>query len=116
MDVLWTKKLQQEFSEILKNYKTSANFQTYQKLKEKLKENEKVLNLIEEVRNLQKKLVRAEHENKDTLPLVQEYHEKLYILEENPLYNSYLKAQKQVNEDLQTIKQQLEKILEKVLI
>ena len=115
MGALWIIKNQQEFSKLLDDYKESNNFKTYQRLREKLKENKEVIDLIEEVRKLQKELVKIEHEKKDALPVVEKYHEKLAILEENPLYNSYVKAQKRVNEDLQFIKQELEKTLENIL-
>lgn len=116
MEELWTIKLEQEFNLFLEEYKTSINWITYQNLVEKLKTNEKVKNLLEEVRTIQKELVKIEHEEKDTLPLTKRYQEKIDELEEIPLYTSYKEAQKRVNNDLQEIKESLEIVINQAIL
>jgi len=68
--------------EIIEVIKTSPNYQKYLLLQEKMNSNQDLINLINEVKDLQKMIVNG----KDRETLLKE---KMDLLENNPLYREY---------------------------
>lgn len=116
MDVLWTKELEQEFNSIIEELKETENYQKYQSLRKKLEENKELMELIEQVRIYQKELVKLEHSNKDVIPTLIKYQETKEKLDESPLYHAYKISEEELNNNLQYMKNQIEKTIDSIVL
>ncbi|MFV0275021.1 MAG: YlbF family regulator [Bacilli bacterium] len=67
----------------------TEEYKYYKKVSTKLNNNEFIMNLIEDIKILQKLLVNAKYKKLDYNSIENEYNEKLKILEDIPLYNQY---------------------------
>lgn len=84
--------------------KESREYQLCLKAKEKMKDNEELMELIDEVKSLQKKYIRSNYskEIKEALD------EKMRVLNEIPIFATYNYNLEIVNEKLQVIKEELD--------
>lgn len=83
--------------------KTSKEYQLCLKAREKMNENKELIQLVEEVKTLQKKYIRSNYseEIKKTLD------EKVEVLNEIPLFVTYNQNLEVVNQKLQIIQEEL---------
>ena len=97
-----------EVDKIIAFIKASDIYQDYLFLEEKLHKNEKVSNLIKEIKKLQKELVKKEAKNEDITDLNNQINTNLEELNRIPLYVEYTDKQAILNEMYQTIKSRLD--------
>lgn len=115
MEKSWSDALLEEFVCLLATFQKTEKFKRYQALKEQLSHNEKALALIENVKEMQKKLVQLEHSQKDTIPALKKYQKILAELEAIPLYQAFKESQEEVNRSLQEIKEKVEKTIDEII-
>lgn len=92
--------------EIIETIKTSSNYQKYLLLQEKMNSNQELINLINEVKNLQKMIVNGK--NKED-----ELKEKMSLLENNPLYREYNNTINDINNEFSIVENTLNNYFDK---
>ena len=98
--------------ELVKVIKDSNDYKEYLKLKEKIKDDEEIMDLIDKVKVLQKSYVKSAYlDNK----IKQELDNELARLESIPLYKEYLIKEKKINNIMMNIKEGLNVIFEDIL-
>ncbi len=98
------------FDNLISEIKDTIEYKTYKDLKSKLKDNEEVNSLTNEIKILQRKSVKSKNKE-DAKKIDDEIETKLKILENIPLYNEYLYAVKDLNYIINYIKEQIEYIV-----
>ena len=101
-------KILSEVDKIIEYIKDTDDYKDYIYLKEKLSKNEKANNLINEIKNLQKDIVKLELESKDITELDNKISNNLQELNKIPLYVEYTQKQEILNDVYQTIKNRLD--------
>lgn len=101
-------KILSEVDKIIEYIKDTDDYKDYIYLKEKLSKNEKANNLINEIKNLQKDIVKLELESKDITELDNKISNNLQELNKMPLYVEYTQKQEILNDIYQTIKNRLD--------
>ncbi len=101
-------KILNEVESIVSFIKESDTYKDYIFLKEKLSNNEKAMSLINEIKTIQKQLVKKEVNNEDIKDLDNLIKEKEEELNKIPLYIEYINKQEQLNDLYQDIKQRLD--------
>lgn len=111
-----TNELRESLKEIIDEIKLSKDYQDYLRIEEKMKENEEITNLIKEIKDLQKELVKKEYYQKDLTSVKEEYESKLQKLNSYPLYQSYLESQRKVNEKLQCVRVEIQRFFDEITL
>ena len=93
-------KILAEIEIIKEKIEDSREYKDYLYLKEKLDNNEKVKLLVEEIKSLQKLMVKKEHHKESIEKEENRLKEITTILNDIPLYNDYLETQERLNETL----------------
>jgi len=101
-------KILNEVENIVSFIKESDTYKDYIFLKEKLSNNETAMSLINEIKTIQKQLVKKEVNNEDIKDLDNLIKEKEEELNRIPLYIEYINKQEQLNDLYQDIKQRLD--------
>ena len=92
------------------NYiKKTNDYKKYIKLKEMILNNKEIMDLIGDVKTIQKKIVKDKYNKKDISDLEKQLQDKIDKLENNPLYFEYDSIQKDLNMVFQIIKEYIEK-------
>ena len=94
--------------EIINYIKETSEYKDYLFLKDKVSKNNKINSLIEEVRIIEKELVKLEVNNKDITDLEKEYNSKLEELNKIPLYKDYVDTVEKLDNIYQDIKNRLD--------
>ncbi len=100
MDV---QKLLQKVDDLILFVKESKEYQLCLEAKEKMSENKELMQLIEEVKNLQKQYIRSNNAKEDKKKL----DEKIEVLNEIPLFVTYNQNLEVVNQKLQIIEDEV---------
>lgn len=95
--------------ELIDSIKNSSDYIEYTKLKNMLLSNDSIMTLINDVKSLQKQLVRNSVYKKDITNLEEQIDEKLKKLNSNPDYVRYIYLEEDLNTRFQVIKDILEK-------
>lgn len=89
----------EEVDDLVKDIKLSPSYQRYQKITEKMKQNESLMAFIQEYKTTQQQLVKAEYQKQKDKK--QELEAKLnslsHELNQIPLYVEYLNIQEELN-------------------
>ena len=101
-------KILNEIDKIIKYIKNTEEYQSYIYLREKLLCNEKANNLISEIKNLQKKIVKLEQEKKDVTKEEERIKNNLAELNKIPLYVEFIEKQEFLDDMYQKIKKKLD--------
>ena len=101
-------KILNEVDNIVSFIKESDTYKDYLFLKEKLSNNETAMSLINEIKSIQKEIVKKEVNKEDIKDLDNLIKEKEKELNSIPLYIEYLNTQEQLNDLYQDIKQRLD--------
>ncbi len=105
-----------EKTEALVTYIENSNtYKDYQLLKEKLAKHQLATNLITEIKDIQKQLVKKEYHHEPITELENILKQKQIELEEIPLYCDFLKVQSELNDIFYSVKHQLEEYFDKKL-
>lgn len=102
------KEILNEVDKIIEYIKDTDDYKDYIYLKEKLSNNDKANNLIKEIKNLQKDIVKLELEKKDITELDNKIKSNLQELNKMPLYVEYTQKQEVLNDMYQIIKSRLD--------
>lgn len=86
--------------EIIDVIKSSPNYQKYLLLQEKMNNNQELISLINEVKNLQKMIVNGKNSEL-------ELKEKIHLLENNPLYREYNNTISEINREFAIVENTL---------
>ena len=101
-------KILNEVDKIIEFIKESDDYKDYIYLKDKLSKHEKANNLINEIKMLQKKIVKLEVNKQDTKELDNKIKDNLNELNKIPLYRDFIDKQEVLNDYYQTVKNRLD--------
>ncbi len=94
----------EKLDEIIALIKNSDEYQKYLELSSKTRSNEEIMQLIEQVKEIQKKIVKKEVLREDTSSLEKMNNDLLKQLNEIPLYQEFTYVQEDLNNTLQNVK------------
>ncbi len=89
---------------IIKYIENSDEYKRYLAVKEKLNKDKKVMDLINEIKVLQKKAVNDEYKGKDINNIDEDINNKLEELNSIYIYQEYIELHSKIDEELQEIK------------
>lgn len=98
-----------KIDEIIDIIKNSDEYQKYIEVSNKMKINKDIMDLIEEVKLLQKKAVKEESLGNDISLIDEEISNKLRKLEEYPIYLEYTYLQEDLDNSISLVKTSIEK-------
>lgn len=101
-----------KFNDILSNFKNSYNYKNYLSLKTKMENNTKINELISDIKNIQKEIVKKEYNKENIDDLEKMIENDLFILNQIPLYVEYNKYQNIINDELSLITEKINKYIE----
>ena len=113
MEKYMNDKILDKTNELVDFIKKSENLKKYQELKEQVKENNEIMNLINEVKTLQKEAVKKEYYNEDVTEINTEINNKLKELDEYPIYKEMTYLEEDLNNLFGTIKDILDNYISK---
>lgn len=117
MENMLNKDIISSLDELINTISSSDKYQKYQKVKEKMRQNSFLMNLIASYKKSQQELVKANYynERKKSKEIQEELDRKLEQLKAIPLYTEYIFLQEELNEIFQYIKEDLEHYFNKKL-
>ena len=115
MESFVNNKILEKVDDIVSTIKDSKEYQDYQFLFSKLSQNEKVNDLIKEVKDLQKRIVKKEVLQESTIDLEKQVNSLLEQLNQIPLYVEFIQKQEELDQIYQNIKDKLEQYFYMVL-
>lgn len=102
-------KILSKVDEIIDVIKSSEEYTKYIKVAEKMNNHKGIMNLIDEIKILQQKIVKDSSLNKDITLLEQEINKRLEQLESYPIYIEYITLQEELNNSMSLVKEGIEK-------
>ncbi len=108
-------KWQDKMDAIILAIKDSTEYQNYQKAFEKMQNNKEIMQIIEEIKSLQKDLVIKKEKGIATKDIDTTIDNKLKSLEEYPLYLEFSYLQEELNNAITIIKKSIEKYLDDII-
>lgn len=115
MEKFVNKVILDKVDEIVSDIKKSKKYQDYLFLREKLKNNTRVTNLILEIKDIQKSIVKKESLKEDIKNLELLLEEKNTLLNQIPLYSDFIQVQSDLNLEFQLLKQELDNYFDNIL-
>ena len=103
-----------KMDEIIDIIKNSDEYQKYIETSFKMKNNKDIMNLIEEVKSLQKKAVKEESFGRDVSIIDEEINKKIKQLEEYPIYLEYTYLQEDLNNSISLVKTTIENYINNI--
>lgn len=94
--------------ELIDTIKKSNDYQEYLRIKQIIKNDKEIMELIDNVKSLQKRIVKEQIKNNDISNLEQQIEEKLKKLDSFPIYNEFNNLQYDINNCMQIIKNTIE--------
>ncbi len=104
MESTMTNNIEKALEEVIKEIKESKEYQSCLELKSRMQKNEDLKIKIEEIKNLQKKYVRTDFEDKN---IAQELRKKEEELNEIPIFVEYNRNLEEVNKKIELVKEEL---------
>ena len=101
-------------NELVDSIKNSENYKKYKEVKELISKDSEIITLIDEVKSLQKKIVREKANNRDITDIQEELNKKIETLESFPIYLEYNSLQSELNIEMQVIRDSIELALNKI--
>lgn len=98
----------EKVEDLVSTIKGGKEYQEYVELAEKVKKNDKINKMIQEVKSLQKEIVRKENRGQDVENLENLVDVYLNELDRLPLYAEFVEKQRELNEIYQLIKKRLD--------
>lgn len=99
--------------DLVRTIKNSALYQSHQQLCQALKNNQKVMSLIEQIKVQQKQYVKSNFQDQDQKKRLDALQKDL---EEIPLYKAYQASLDNINELLEQMKEELNKKIEEMFV
>lgn len=103
-----------KIEEIVNIIKNSEEYQKYIEVSNKMKNNKEIMNLIDEVKSLQKNLVKEQALSNDISLIDEEINKKLKQLEEYPIYLEYTYLQEDLDNSISLVKTSIEKYINNI--
>jgi len=103
-----------KIDEIIDIIKNSEEYQKYIEISNKMKNNKEIMTLIEEVKTLQKKLVKEKSLGNNTDYIDKQIDEKLKELDTFPIYLEYLYLQEDLDNNITLVKTSIEKYINNI--
>ena len=100
--------------EIIDIIKNSEEYQKYIEVSNKMKDNKEIMNLINEIKTLQKKLVKEKSVGNDISSIDDEINKKLKCLEDYPIYLDYIYLQEDLNNSITLVKTSIENYINNI--
>lgn len=104
-------KLHEKIDEMISIIQSSDEYKKYMEISSKMAQDEEIMTLIHEIKELQKKIVKEESIGHDINLLEEDINKKIKLLEEYPIYLDYMYLQEDLNNTMQMIKESIEKYL-----
>ncbi len=98
-------------NELIESIKDSELYKRYILLKEKMLQDKEISTLIEQVKTLQKKAVKESNKGNDINSIEEDIKTKIDKLNSIPLYVDYDNTMKDLNDELQIIKNTIERCI-----
>ena len=102
--------IKKEIDELFSDFENSKLYQDYLSIKKQLNNNEEIINIIEEIKRLQKIIV-----NTKDLSIENKLDELNKRLEKYPIYQDYVEIVDKINNELYTISDVFDKYFGKIL-
>lgn len=99
--------------ELVEYIKSSKNYKKYQELSKRVKDNKEIMDIINEIKALQKKAVRKEYNHEDVTDINKEINKKLEKLNEYPIYQEMTYLEEDLNNLFILIKERLDNYISK---
>ncbi len=105
-----------KIDELFETIENSSEYLEYQNINKLLKNNREINDLIESIKELQKKSTKLEYTNNlKYKELDKEIKKKITILHRYPLYNEYLNKMNELNDILAMSSNMIEKYIEEII-
>ncbi len=104
-------KLHEKIDEMISIIQSSDEYKKYMEISSKMAQDEEIMTLIHEIKELQKKIVKEESMGHDINLIEEDINKKIKLLEEYPIYLDYMYLQEDLNNTMQMIKESIEKYL-----
>jgi len=114
MENFLNNKIIEKAVEIVELIKNSDLYKDYINVSSKMKNNKEIMGLIDEVKEIQKQIVKEEYKGIDISSLEYDLNEKLEKLDTYPIYLDYKELQEQLNEEIQMIREKIEKHINEI--
>ena len=114
MECLMRDKILTKTDEIIDIIKSSEEYQRYIEISNKLKEHKEIMSLIDEVKSLQKRLVKENALGKDIVAIDNEIDKKIKQLEGYPIYLDYIYLQEDLNNSMLLVRETIEKYINNI--
>ena len=108
------KKILNKVDEIINIINGSEEYQRYIEISNKMKDNKDIMALIDEVKLLQKKLVKEQSLGRDTSSIDEEINNKLKELEAYPIYLEYIYLQEDLNNSIGLVRTNIENYINNI--
>ena len=100
--------IDEKFNELIKTIESSLPYQNYQHILKQVEVNEDINRLVNELKNMQKKIVHATSIGQE----IKKLEKKLDIIKQNlnniPLYQSYIDASNEVNDLMKLVSNKIQ--------
>jgi len=103
-----------KIEEIVNIIKNSDEYQKYIEVSFKMKNNKEIMSLIDEVKSLQKNLVKEQSLGNDISLIDEEINKKIEELEEYPIYLEYTYLQEDLNNSISLVKNSIENYINNI--
>ena len=103
-----------KIDEIINIIKNSDEYKKYIEVSDKMKKNKEIMTLIDEVKFLQKRLVKEEAFGNDISSIDEEINKKLEQLEEYPIYLEYTYLQEDLDSSISLVKTSIENYINNI--
>lgn len=100
--------------EIIDIIKNSEEYRKYIEVSDKLKDHQEIMNLINDVKSLQKRIVKEESLGRDITFIDEEINKKLKQLEGYPIYLEYIYLQEDLNNSIQLVREKIENYINNI--
>lgn len=100
--------------DIVDNIKNQEDYIKYISIREKVSKNNKIIQLIDDIKKLQKEIVKLKCEKKDYLYIDDLYNKKLDELNNIPLYIELMIYQNKINNNIQYVKDFIQYSLDEI--
>lgn len=107
-------KIIEKVVEIVDIVKNSDLYKDYINVSAKMEKNKDIRDLINDIKRIQKQIVKEEYKGMDISSLEYDLNEKLEKLDTYPIYLDYKELQEQLNEEIQMIREKIEKHINEI--
>ena len=109
-------KILEKTDEIVDVIKQNKKYKKYISIKQKISEDKDIMDLINEVKDLQKKIVNETYKGNDIYSLQEKINKNMEILNSYPIYVEFNYLQEDLNEIFQYIKEKLQDNINKLTL